>query len=241
MMLQSFIIPEWPVPPQIKAYTVLRSSGVSPPANTSAETKVDYRRLKQLLQLPADPIRIKQIHSNISLLACSDNDGKAADALFTSQPNQICTITTADCLPILLSHRQGTHIAAIHAGWRGLSQGIIAETIRAMHLPGSDILAWLGPAISQPCYEVGEEVRSLFIDHDPETTVTFIPSPNKRWLVDLYAIARLQLKKCGVMETYGGTYCTYSDQNNFFSYRRDGAVLGVMPTLIWINDSSNSN
>jgi len=232
-MTQDFIKPDWPAPSQIKAYTTLRRSGVSP---ASKHDKIDSDRLIQLLQLAHRPIRIKQTHSNIAVPALPDNQGKEADAIFTSEHNQVCLISTADCLPILLTHRQGTTVAAIHAGWRGLENGIITKTIQALNLPGADILAWLGPAISQPCYEVGDEVRQKFLEKDPATVNAFIPSVNARWLLDLYAIARLQLAKLGITGIFGGHYCTYSDQTRFFSYRRDGKVIGAMATLIWISN-----
>lgn len=232
-MTQNFIKPDWPAPPQIKAYTTLRRSGVSP---ASRDNRIDFDRLAQLLQLTHRPIRIKQTHSDIAVPALPNNQGKEADAIFTSEHNQACLISTADCLPILLTHRQGTTVAAIHAGWRGLASGIITKTIQTLNLPGADILAWLGPAISQPCYEVGDEVREKFLEKDPATVSAFIPSINARWLVNLYAIARLQLTKLGVTGIFGGHYCTYSDQTHFFSYRRDGHILGVMATLIWISD-----
>jgi hypothetical protein len=231
-MLNKFIKPVWPAPAQVHAYSSLRSSQVSPgPQNT----KIDYDRLTELLQLPNKPIKVNQTHSNIVLPALSENQGVEADALFTNRPDHVCVISTADCLPVLLTDIKGTHVAAIHAGWRGLAKGIIAETVRTLGLRNEEILAWLGPAISQSCYEVGEEVRDQFMAIDPKSADAFIPSPNKRWLMDLYAIARLQLQKQGISQIYGGDYCTYSNPD-FFSYRRDGGIQGVIATLIWISD-----
>ncbi len=233
-MTNMFIQPNWPAPSHIKAYTTLRDSHVS---NLSQDAKIDVNRLVECLQLPQKPIRIKQTHSDIAIPALTDNHHKEADAVFTYQNNQVCLISTADCLPVLLTNRQGTAVAAIHAGWRGLAKNIIPKTIQTMGLAGSDLLAWLGPAISQPCYEVGEEVREQFLQNDPATAAAFIPSPNARWLANLYAIARLQLTQWGVKPIFGGEYCTYSDKARFFSYRRDGAILGAMASLIWIDDS----
>jgi hypothetical protein len=109
-------------------------------------------------------------------------------------------------------------------------------------LAGSDLLAWLGPAITQPCYEIGDEVREQFLEKDPEVAHAFIPSTrNGHWLLNLYAVARLQLTKLGVTAIYGGDYCTYSDETRFFSYRRDRKILGVMATLIWISPFAASS
>ncbi|MCD6038772.1 MAG: yfiH [Gammaproteobacteria bacterium] len=237
-MTPTFIQPNWPAPPHIKAYTTLRTSGVSP---RDEKTKIDADRLVQLLQLPGYPLPINQTHSDIAIPALPEYQGKEADAIFSNQPNQVCLVCTADCLPVLLTHRQGTSVAAIHAGWRGLAKGIITKTVRALNISSSDILAWLGPAITQPCYETSEEVRQQFIEKDPATESAFIPSgKNGHWLLDLYAIARIELSKMGITAIYRGDYCTYSNPTDFFSFRRDGKILGNMATLIWISDNSAS-
>ncbi len=236
-MTQTYIQPNWPAPPHIKAYTTLRNSGVST-TNEDKNNRINLDFLVQLLALPNKPIKINQTHSTIALPALPENQNKEADAIFTSHPNQVCLVSTADCLPVLLTNRQGTTVAAIHAGWRGLANGIIPKTIQTLNLPGSDLFAWLGPAISQPCYEVGHEVREQFLDKDPASASAFIPSVNARWLANLYAIARLQLTKLDVTAIYGGDHCTYSDKTRFFSYRGDGMILGSMATLIWISDHS---
>lgn len=251
MKMQMFIQPDWPAPSNIKAYSTLRHSGISQPpydllnlgihvGDEIANVAKNRLLLKQLLQLPSEPIWIQQQHSNIAVLATDENRNKTADASFTKESNTICVVLTADCLPILLCNREGTMVSAIHAGWRGLSNGIILQTLSAINMPDADILAWLGPAISPICFEVGEEVRNLFIDIDPETKNAFTPTKRGRWLGDLYAIARLQLKKQGITSIYGGEHCTYSDTKRFFSYRRDG-ITGRMASLIWINDSRNND
>lgn len=231
-MKNEFIIePNWPAPAHIRAYTTLRDSGVSRPP----EIRLDRERLISLLQLPNEPIWINQIHSSIVLEALSENRNKEADASFTQEPQQICVVSTADCLPILLCHHNGSHVAAIHAGWRGLQKNIIAETVKALNLPGNEILAWIGPGISQTHYEVGEEIRNLFIENDPQTIQAFVPSVNQRWMADLYTIARMQLKKLGITAIYGGEFCTYTDDKYFFSCRREGkGKFGNIVSLIWI-------
>jgi YfiH family protein len=231
MKTEVIIKPDWPAPSHIRACTTLRNSGVSRPP----KTRLDRARLIALLDLPTEPIWLHQIHGCIVLEASPENRDKEADATFSQKPQQICVVRTADCLPILLCHRQGTHVAAIHAGWRGLQKNIIAETIKSLNIPGNELLAWIGPGISQAHYEVGEEVRSLFISNDPETKQAFIPSPNQGWMADLCTIARMQLQTQGITEIYGGNFCTYSDDKNFFSYRREGKEkFGNMASLIWI-------
>jgi len=222
------IEPNWPAPSNIKAYTTLRSIALDylPPSR---------QLLQSILDLPSEPFWLQQAHTNIALPAQPDNRDQTADATFTDQAQHICLIFTADCLPILLCNQAGTHVAAIHAGWRGLANGIIGNTLDALGLKGPDLLAWLGPGISQPCYEVGEEVYELFIKADANNASAFVPSPNQRWLADLYALARLQLKKRDVQAIYGGHYCTFSDAKHFFSYRREGKK-GRMATLIWMDN-----
>ena len=231
-MTELYIEPNWPAPAHIKAYTTLRESGVS---TLDENNRIDHDRLKGLLSLPQKPIKINQTHSAIALAALPENHDKEADAVFTNQPNQVCLVTTADCMPVLLTHRQGKAVAAIHAGWRGLAKGIIPQTIQTLNVPGPDLLAWLGPSISQSCYEVGDEVREQFLAKYPASNSAFIPSINGRWLLDLSAVARLQLTQLGIESIYGGEHCTFSDPTRFFSYRRDGKILGSMATLIWIS------
>lgn len=231
-MTQTYIQPNWSAPPHIKAYSTLRSSGVS---TTAINNRIDFDKLAELLTLPSKPINIHQTHSIIAVPALPENQNKEADAVFSVQANQVCLVTTADCLPVLLTNRQGTVVAAIHAGWRGLAAGIIPHTIKTLNFPHEEMLAWLGPAITQSCYEVGHEVREQFLAHDPDSVIGFIPSPNGRWLASLYDIARLQLKRLGVTAIYGGDYCTYSDTSRFYSYRREGVIRGSIATLIWID------
>jgi len=241
--------PEWPAPKNIKAYTTLRTGGVSIApyqAFNLADHVGDNARLveqnrqllKNTLALPSDPIWLTQTHSTLVLPALPENQQKEADASYTHQANQVCVVLTADCLPIFLCHRNGTHVAAIHAGWRGLVNGVIEATLMAMNLPNQELLAWLGPAIGPKAFEVGPEVREQFMQKYPAADVAFVPSPNhQRWLCDLYALAKLTLQKQGITDIFGGDYCTYSEPEKFYSYRRDGKESGRMASLIWITDS----
>lgn len=243
----NFILkPDWPAPINIRAYTTLRTGGISaPPYNTfnlaghvgDDEKYVQANRelLKNKLNLPDEPIWLEQTHSTIVLPAIPANRNQKADATFSNQTGQVCVVMTADCLPILLCQRDGSCVAAIHAGWRGLADGIIEKTLQAMNPSSVDILAWLGPAIGPAVYEIGEEVRQRFIEQDPDAESAFIPSEHAgRWLGNLYELATLRLNKQGIFAIYGGEYCTYSDKDYFFSYRRDGQQTGRMASLIWI-------
>jgi YfiH family protein len=147
----------------------------------------------------------------------------------------ICAVLTADCLPLLLCDEAGTRVAAVHAGWRGLLEGVIEQAVSAMAAQGKQ-LAWLGPAIGPGAFEVGEEVRQAFVAEDSAAAHAFAPSPNGRWLANIYVLARLRLQRVGVEAVYGGEYCTYSDPERFYSYRRDGQT-GRMASLIWIREN----
>lgn len=242
------IQPNWPAPKNVKAYATLRTGGVSLPPyqqlNLGRSTQDDPAAiaknralLQSVLALPSEPIWIKQTHSTTALPALPEHRLKECDATYTDQPNRVCIVLTADCIPVLLCHREGTHVAAIHAGWRGLANGVIEATLKNLNLPNNQLLAWLGPAIGPSAFEVGPEVREQFLHVHPEAEFAFVPSPNQRWLANLYALATLALQKQGVTDIYGGDHCTYSEPEKFFSYRRDGKESGRMASLIWFSDS----
>jgi YfiH family protein len=161
-----------------------------------------------------------------------------ADAAYTTANNAVCAVMTADCLPILLCDAQGTVVAAIHAGWRSLLEGVIEETVKAMKLPPHGLMAWLGPAIGPQAFEVGSEVRDAFMARDRQAGQAFTPVSADKWLGDIYLLAKHRLHQMGIDQLYGGSisenYCTYSDETRFFSFRRDGAT-GRMATMIWLN------
>lgn len=241
-----FITPDWPAPANIQACTTLRQGGISEAPYDSfnlgdhvgdnpKHVEANRLLLKNSLNLPDEPVWLKQTHSTIALPAISNTRGKECDATFAHHSQQVCVVMTADCLPILLCNKDGTHVAAIHAGWRGLADGIIEKTLQAMNIPPEDLLVWLGPAIGPSVYELGEEVRACFIEKDPDAKSAFVPSENNgRWLGNLYSLAKQRLHKCKVWAIYGGDYCTYSDEAIFFSYRRDGNKTGRMASLIWM-------
>lgn len=236
-MMNSFIEPNWPAPKNIKAYTTLRKEGFSllPKVDNAERIAENRSALKKMLNLPNDPIWIKQIHSNLVCEARKENINQEADASYTEQPNQVCIVLTADCLPILLCDQAGKHVAAIHGGWRGLAAGVIEATIKAMNVPANHLLAWIGPCISAKYYEVGDEVRDTFLKNFPAAKIAFTPSVNTgKWMADLLNIAKLRLNHQGVTAIYGGEYCTYSSPELFHSYRREKELKGHLATLIWI-------
>ncbi len=167
-----------------------------------------------------------------------------ADASLTRLPGQVCAVLTADCLPVLFCDDVGTVVAAAHAGWRGLAGGVLEETVRAMNVAPEHILAWLGPAIGPECFEVGPEVREAFVAHNEMAGAAFRPAlpatvgeAPRKWLADLYILARIRLAGVGVERVYGGGACTFQDARRFYSYRRDGRT-GRMANLIWITPSA---
>ncbi len=159
----------------------------------------------------------------------------AADASVALAPGEVCVVLTADCLPVLFCDRAGTRVGAAHAGWRGLAAGVLEATVKALACPGDELLAWLGPAIGPEAFEVGDDVRDAFFEHNAEAEAAFRPSPRGRWLADIYYLAQLRLNQMGITAIYGGGLCTYADEARFYSYRRDG-VTGRMGSLVWIGN-----
>lgn len=189
-------------------------------------------RLRQ--QLPADPNWLKQVHSAAVVEAGSGEF--EADAVFTRQAGSVCAVLTADCLPVLFCDRAGSVVAAAHAGWRGLADGVLEATVDAMQVPPGEVLAWMGAAIGPHAFEVGDDVRRAFVDPHPEAAAAFVPHPSGvpgKWLADIYQLARIRLEQMGVRAVYGGGRCTFSEAETFYSYRRDG-VTGRMASLIWL-------
>lgn len=229
-MAIELITPNWPAPSHIKAFTTCRNVAFN------MKDVANRQILKKECKLPSEPIWLEQVHGTAAIEALPENTGGEADASYTTLENSICAVFTADCLPILLCDQQGQFVSAIHAGWRGLANGIIEQTLK--QLPASNnLLAWLGPAIGPDAFEVGDEVYAIFTDKNPNAKQAFKPSKNGRWLANLYYLARLRLENHGVNAIYGGEYCTYTDDKRFFSYRRDGNLAGRMASLIWITDS----
>ncbi len=237
------LTPDWPALPRVRACTTTRVGGVSTPpydtlnlaAHVSDEPQAvveNRRRLREQLQLPAEPRWLTQVHGSCAADALLIDTPCEADASFTDRPGVVCAVLTADCLPVLLCDRAGSKVAAVHAGWRGLHGGVIEQTVRAMSRAGSELLAWLGPAIGPNAFEVGDEVREAFMAVDAQAAEAFRPH-GTRWLADLYRLARQRLAAVGVTEVYGGDHCTFSEPDKFYSYRRE-AKTGRMASLIWL-------
>lgn len=240
------ITPNWPAPPQVKAYTTTRHGGVSHPPYDSfnlaehvgddAQAIANNRAiLAETLKLPTEPIWLNQVHGTQAIAAQPTYFNCSADATYTNQLGQVCVVLTADCLPVLVCDRHGTTVAAAHAGWRGLAAGILEATLQHFQVPAQDILVWLGPAIGPQVFEVGDEVRTTFIQVLPSAQSAFTPSRPGHWLANLYHLAQQRLSQQGVTHIYGGDFCTYTDPERFYSYRRD-KVTGRMASLIWLRD-----
>ena len=239
-----WIIPDWPVPAFVRAVSTTRSGGVSRgpyysmnPATHVADdpeaVRTNCERLGMALGLPSAPAWLQQVHGAQVVDAAGAEEATVADAGWTDRAGVVCAVLTADCLPVLLSDREGRCVAAVHAGWRGLAAGVIEAAARALPVEGADLLAWLGPAIGPQAFTVGEEVRDAFVAFDPQAAAAFTAGPDGRLQADLYRLARQRLTGLGITGVSGGHWCTHSDPGRFFSYRRDGST-GRMATLIWL-------
>lgn len=238
--------PDWQVAPVVHAAMTLRMGGVSRAPYDSlnlgthvgddpASVAENRRRVREWLQLPAEPAWLEQVHG-ISV-ACLDEapstDTLRADAAVTRMPGRVCVIQVADCMPVLFAAEDGSVVGAAHAGWRGLASGVLETTVEAMGTDPAGLHAWLGPAISQAHFEVGDEVRAAFVEKAASAAAAFRQNERGRWQCDLYALARQRLTALGVRHVSGGTWCTYADEQKFFSFRRDGRC-GRMAALVWL-------
>ena len=237
------IRPNWNSPPGIQACCTTRQGGVSEAPFDSLNLamhvgddakKVDRNRklLRQQLQLPAEPDWINQTHGTHAVTLEQD-DARDADAAITRVPGAVAVVMTADCLPILLCNQDGSEVGAIHAGWRGLQRGVIQAALAAMNSPKQQLMAWIGPGISQSCFEVGDEVREAFTNSTRGAQDYFSVHREGHWLCDLAGIAELILRMQGVGEVCRDSHCSYRDADRFYSYRRE-TTTGRMATLIWI-------
>jgi YfiH family protein len=238
----TLIYPNWNAPANVRAISTTRNGGVSldpwGQLNLGAHcgdepSHVEQNRQLLRQMLPIDPRWLKQVHGkNVTAWNEAGNDEVEADAITSYQAGQVCAVLTADCLPVLFCNQQGTKVAAAHAGWRGLAAGVLESTVAAMNCEPSEILAWMGPAIGPKAFEVGQDVYDAFDRLSPKNSSAF-STHKDRYLADLYELARLTLLSVGVEQVSGGEYCTYTDSDNFFSYRRVG-VTGRMASLIWL-------
>jgi hypothetical protein len=240
------IQPDWPAPANVHGFMTTREGGAStgPWASFNlgdhvgddpAQVATNRACLRELL--PAEPAWLRQVHSaRVVEIGPGYDDNPEADASFTREPGRVCAVLTADCLPVLFCDRAGTLVAAAHAGWRGLADGILESTVLAMQADPAELLVWLGAAIGPDAFEVGDDVRQAFVAGHAEAAAAFVPHPATgagKWLADIYELARIRLRRAGVAAVYGGGHCTFGEPDSFFSYRRDG-VTGRLASLIWL-------
>lgn len=258
------LAPDWPVPARVRAFTTLRSGGISTGAHGLPDGRVGGWNLgaacgddpahvahnRRLLRawLPGEPVWLTQVHGTAvwgaeDVAPTTVMPAPVADAAVTIRPGRVLVIQTADCLPVFFASESGDAIGVAHAGWRGLAAGVLEQTMVALRRIAGDGQrwhAWLGPAIGPDRFEVGDEVREAFVAHDPQAAQAFRPAgePGK-WWADLYALARQRLCANGVATIGGGAYCTVSDPHRFYSYRRDRQT-GRMASVIWVEDDQDA-
>lgn len=216
----TLVVPEWPAPPRVRSFVTTRATGDMSRPGT--------RRVLEDI-VPSPPVWMRQVHGTTVIDADSPPAFPEADAAIARKRGTVCAVVVADCMPVFFSDAAGAAVGVAHAGWRGLAAGVLEATVDALRLPASQVLAWLGPAIGPRAYEVGEEVRAAFAGYEG----TFVPTRPGHWLLDLYAVARSRLSRKGVKRVYGGDFCTYSESERFFSYRRERAT-ERMAALVWI-------
>jgi polyphenol oxidase len=247
-MSAEWIVPQWPAPASVRAVVSTRDGpGVSPPpfdafnlgtrcGDDPAAVARNRAGLRDALQLPAAPCWLEQVHGTevVQFDAVEADREQSADAACARTPGVVLAILTADCLPILFCAGDGTEIAAAHAGWRGLCAGVLENTLGAMRSKREDMLAWLGPAIGPGSYEVGEEVREVFLARDAAAAQAFVPTRPGHWQCDLYSLARQRLHAAGVSRIFGGGFDTFTDAR-LYSYRRSAGGSGRFASLIWIS------
>ncbi|MDA3919271.1 MAG: peptidoglycan editing factor PgeF [Salinisphaera sp.] len=238
-----FLAADWPAPAHIRAGTTLRSGGVSVVPydclNLGAHTDDDRssvaenrRRLRAGLGLSSEPAWLEQIHAT-NVADADQAIAAPADASVGTHVDAICTVLTADCLPVVFCDRAGRCWGAAHAGWRGLAAGVLEATIATLPARPADLMAWLGPAIGPKRFEVGAEVRATFVDGHADDFSAFVEGARPgKFMADIYALARARLRRVGVDKVYGGGLCTVEDGTRFYSYRRESST-GRMATLIW--------
>ena len=241
----AWLEPDWPAPPGVRVLSTLRTGGAStgPYASLNLAAHVgdrteavaeNRRRLRFAAVLPAEPLWLEQVHGVDVAVHEGASGPRRADASIAFSPGQVCAVMTADCLPIVLADRAGTRVGVAHAGWRGLLGGVVEATVAGFGCEPLELLAWLGPAIGSAAFEVGAEVREAFMGRSPGLAAGFRPNARGRFQADLYGLARQLLAAAGVTAVHGGGWCTHTDADRFFSFRRDGTT-GRMATLAWLS------
>ena len=242
----NWITPNWNAPKQVKALASTRIGGCSKSPYEGLNlgmhvgddpilVQSNRDLLQQQTEMPTAPVWLNQTHSTVVLeVAQPTNDVLNADGVITSSPNVVCSAMTADCLPVLITNTQGTQVAAVHAGWRGLAGGIVENALTHF---SNDVMLWLGPAIGPQAFEVGEDVLQAFLDYDSKAATAFVPGKQQgKWWANMATLTRLRMAKLGIDQVFDSGLCTYQDPQRFYSYRRDG-VTGRQATFIWINEN----
>lgn len=239
------LYPHWPAPNHVRAFVTTREAGPSQgayasfnPANHVGDDPLSVAACRQRLQQEAGgrPLNwLNQVHT--AQVATTYSPTLEADAAIATSSDYACVVLTADCLPVFFCDEQGSKVAVAHAGWRGLAAGVLENTIQALDVEPSQVLAWLGPAIGARVFEVGPEVRQAFMEGHPDAAAAFVPSPYrlKHYMADLYRLATQRLQQAGVEQVFGGNFCTLTDAERFYSFRRDGQHTGRMASVIWLD------
>lgn len=235
----------WSAPGNIHAFTTTRTDGVSEApfesfnlgdhvGDSKSAVKTNRTLLVEKFSLPQSPLFLTQTHSTRVIQLPYMGEHIEADAVYTNQPNQVCAVMTADCLPVLFTTKQGNEVAAAHAGWRGLCDGVLEETVKCFRANPEDILAWFGPAIGPTAFQVGQDVVDQFVAMDTNAQLAFQADSNEdgKFLGNLYQIATQRLNRLGITQIFGGEHCTFTEKDTFFSYRRDNQT-GRMASVIW--------
>ncbi|EGT78011.1 UPF0124 protein [Haemophilus haemolyticus M21127] len=239
------INPNWNVPKNIHAFTTIREGGVSLTpyfsfnlgdhvGDNKSAVKTNRSLLVEKFGLPQTPIFLTQTHSTRVIQLPYSGQNLEADAVYTNVPHQVCVVMTADCLPVLFTTTSGIEVAAAHAGWRGLCDGVLEETVKYFQAKPEDIIAWFGPAIGPTVFQVGIDVVKQFVEIDEKAKLAFQPDAIEegKYLGNLYQIATQRLNNLGITQIYGGNHCTFNEKELFFSYRRDNQT-GRMASVIW--------
>lgn len=238
-----WIVPDWPAPVGVKSLITTRNGGVSTGACASFdlglrggddERAVRANRMQLRSYLPQEPKWMLQVHGSRVVAADGMAEIPAADASIARRAGTVCVVMIADCMPVLLCDRAASVVGIAHAGWRGLSSGVVENTVREMGVAPSELLAYLGPAIGPHAFEVGADVRDAFIAADATAAQAFKPHREHKWLADLFRLAQQRLARCGIAHIFGGGLCSYTDSARFYSYRRD-KTSGRMAALIWLD------
>lgn len=251
-MAENFLIPDWPAPAQVKSAITLRSGGCSRAPfesnnlalhveDNASDVQKNRDSLVDSLALPAQPLWLNQCHGTDLVYVPQASQAASADGSYSDKANTVCAILTADCLPVLFCNQSGSQVAAAHAGWRGLCGGILRKTVATFKHSPDQVMAYLGPAIGPQVFEVGAEVLQAFLhsaqnaQHKQAVIAAFkaVDGSADKYLADLYALARAELAASGVVEIYGGNYCSYSDSERFYSFRREPKT-GRNASLVWL-------